>query len=182
METTAVATTTDPKAIDLAALSDEIEKTHHAYLRRELPRLKSLIRKAVAAHGPQHPELLELESVFGAFTAGLSDHMMKEEMILFPMCRELQSGTGQPAFHCGSIQNPIRVMIMEHDEAGAGLERMRALTGDYRPPADACAVYRELYASLEALEKDMSAHVYKENVLLFPAAAEREEKRMGNHD
>ena len=71
----------------------------------------------------------------------LDGHLAKEEMILFPLIRNLiggHSATGKQVFHCGSVQNPIRVMLQEHDSAGEGLVQIRRLTGGYVPPADAC--------------------------------------------
>jgi regulator of cell morphogenesis and NO signaling len=94
---------------------------------------------------------------------------MKEERVLFPMIRELAGATTAPSFHCGSVGNPIRMMLLEHDRAGELLARLRAVTDDYRPPADGCASYRALYRALEELEADTHLHVHKENNVLFPA-------------
>jgi regulator of cell morphogenesis and NO signaling len=100
--------------------------------------------------------------------------MLKEEQILFPMVRELEQAQGAPAFHCGTVRNPIAVMEHEHDDVGAALERLRALTSDFTPPADACNTFRATMAALEELERDMHVHIHKENSILFPRAAARE--------
>jgi regulator of cell morphogenesis and NO signaling len=98
--------------------------------------------------------------------------MIKEEAILFPMCKLLETATVAPHFHCGgTIQNPIRVMEQEHQDAGDALAEMRALTHDFTPPADACNTFRVLLDSLAELEADMHWHVHKENNILFPRAA-----------
>jgi regulator of cell morphogenesis and NO signaling len=97
-------------------------------------------------------------------------------MVLFPICRRLDSASGPQQFHCGSVQNPISVMIREHDDAGEALRRMRELTDDYTAPADACNTYRALFDSLKQLEFDMHRHVHKENSVLFPKAALAEAK------
>jgi regulator of cell morphogenesis and NO signaling len=86
--------------------------------------------------------------------------MMKEEMVLFPMIR---AGSG-------SVANPIRVMEHEHDSAGRALERMRAVTGNYALPADACNSYRALFAGLQEFEADLHQHIHLENNILFPRA------------
>jgi regulator of cell morphogenesis and NO signaling len=69
-----------------------------------------------------------------------------------------------------AVQQPIRVMLAEHDRAGELLERLRAATSSFAVPDDACASYRSLYERLEALELDTHLHVHKENHALFPAA------------
>jgi regulator of cell morphogenesis and NO signaling len=53
---------------------------------------------------------------------------------------------------------------------------MRATTGDYTPPADACTSYQTLYQALAGFEADLHRHIHLENNLLFPRAIEIEEK------
>jgi len=163
----------------LTELADHIEQTHHAYLKNELPRLEYLVNKVANRHGSHTPQLVELAQVFNAFKAELESHMQKEEVVLFPICRQLDSATGPQHFHCGSVENPIAVMIREHDDAGAALSRMRELTNNYTPPLDACNAYRALFDSLRQLEQDMHRHVHKENSILFPKTAELEAKLAG---
>ena len=160
----------------LAELADHIEATHHAYLKTELPRLEFLVNKVAMRHGEHNPKLVELKRVFAIFKAELETHMYKEEVILFPICRQLETATGPQRFHCGSVQNPIAVMVREHDDAGDALSRMRELTDNYTAPADACNTYRALFDSLRQLEEDMHRHVHKENSILFPKAVEAEAK------
>src|SRR5262249_36156390 len=149
-------------------LVDHIVTSHHGYLREALPRLDMLIEKVVGAHAGQHPELLQLRGVFRSFQRELETHMFKEEHILFPMCRELERAGAHPRFHCGSSQNPVRVMTMEHDDAGNALAAMRQLTHDFTAPEDACITYRAMLDGLAELEQDMHRHVHLENNILFP--------------
>jgi regulator of cell morphogenesis and NO signaling len=158
----------------LKDLADHIEQTHHAYLKNELPRLEYLVHKVASRHGSHTPALLELASIFDAFKAELESHMLKEESVLFPLCRKLDLESSPPPPYRVSIENPIAVMIREHDDAGAALARMRELTDDYTPPPDACNTYRALFDSLRQMEMDMHRHVHKENSILFPKAIEVE--------
>lgn len=163
----------------LAGLCDHVEATHHTYLKEELPRLAAMVQKVARVHGERHPEMVKVAAVFQPFVADMMQHMMKEEQILFPMIRHLESSSGPLCFHCGSVNNPIRVMVHEHDNAGHDLSQMRELTGGYVPPADACNTFRATLAALDRLEKDMHQHVHKENNILFPRAAELEASRQG---
>jgi regulator of cell morphogenesis and NO signaling len=164
----------DWASASLGELADHIEATHHAYLRQELPRLTGLIEKVVQAHGQQHPELHQVQNIFQTLRAELESHTWKEENILFPMCRELDTAEVPPRFHCGSIQNPIFVMEMEHDRAGEALRQLRTLTGGFIPPEDACNTYRAMLDALAHLEVDLHVHIHKENNILFPRAMEKE--------
>ena len=65
---------------------------------------------------------------------------------------------------------PITMLEAEHAEAGAALERMRAITGGYAPPEWACPTFRGLYYGLSQLEADLQLHVHLENNVLFPRA------------
>jgi len=165
----------DWSAMGPAELVDHLEATHHAYLHDALGRLGALVDKVTAVHGERHPELVEVQSLFGELRADLEPHLLREERVLFPMVRELGAATTAPSFQCGSLANPIRVMLAEHDTAGDLLARLRSATGDYAVPDDGCASYQALYAGLAELEADTHLHVHKENNLLFPAVLNAEQ-------
>jgi regulator of cell morphogenesis and NO signaling len=166
----------DWSSASLTDLSNHIEQTHHAYLKPELPRLEFLVNKIAYKHGTTRPQLIELATTFKAFKAELESHMQKEEVVLFPICRQLESAKAPTRFHCGSVQNPVSVMIREHDDAGDALKRIRNLTDEYTVPDDACSTYRATFDSLRELELDMHRHVHKENSILFPKVIELEQK------
>jgi len=158
-----------------AALVDHIESTHHRFLHEELPRLAALTDKVVDVHGTRHPELHDVQISFRALRDDLEPHLLKEEQVLFPMIRELAGATTAPTFHCGTLANPIRMMLLEHDGAGELLAELREITTGYEPPADACASYGALYRGLAEVEADTHLHVHKENNVLFPAVLALEE-------
>jgi len=158
----------------LTELCDHIQFTHHQYLKNELPRLNVMADKVADRHGASDSRLSQLAGVLGEFVQELSSHMQKEEMVLFPLIRAFDRGIGNSESHCGSIQNPIRMMEMEHDGAGSRLGAMRKLSDDFVAPDWACPTYRALLDGLHQLEGDMHSHVHKENSILFPRAIERE--------
>ena len=144
----------------------------------EIERLTPLMAKVVTRHGELHPELYELQSIFSALSASLLPHMQKEEMVLFPYIKMLSDSTeGKAPFappHFGTVENPIRMMMMDHDTDGERLRKMRSVTDDYALPEGACPSFTALYAGLEDLEKDLHRHIHLENNVLFPAAAKME--------
>lgn len=153
-------------------IADHIEQTHHAYLKTELPRLAAIIDKVLNAHGDRHPELAELSRVFTGFAAEMTDHMRKEEQVLFPAARRLDKATALDGFEW-LVPGPIHCLMHEHEEAGQALARMRQLTGGYLPPANACATFRVMLDSLARLEADTHQHVHKENNILFQKMQQR---------
>ena len=160
-----------------AALVDHLEQTHHRYLWDEMPRITALADKIVSVHGARHPELTEVADCFARIREDLEPHLLKEERVLFPMIRELSDAKEAPIFHCGTLRNPISVMLREHDAVGDLLAHMRQLTNDYQPPADGCATYAACFAALAELEADTHLHIHKENNVLFPLVARLEAER-----
>lgn len=164
----------EPEWEGMTGLVDHLESTHHAYLSVALPRLAALADKVAAVHGANHPELVEVASLVREIRADLEPHLDKEEQVLFPMIRELAAATTAPTFHCGSLANPVRVMLDDHDRVGELLAAIRAATGQYRVPDDGCGSYHALYSGLAELEADTHLHVHKENNELFPMVLEAE--------
>jgi len=168
----------DWRTASLTELADHIEATHHAYLKAELPRLSAMAAKVTRAHGVNHPWVIELANVLDGLVAELAQHLLKEERVLFPYCRMLDLDPAAPA-PLGTVANPIAMMEQEHDQAAVALSRLRALSRDYAPPADACNTFRAMLGGLAELEYDLHRHIHKENSILFPRAVAREAEGRG---
>jgi regulator of cell morphogenesis and NO signaling len=153
----------------LGELTRYIVDRHHAYVRRESPRVMELFTKVCRKHGPAHPELVALKVLFETMAGELDEHMWKEEHILFPYIQSLESGAGSTACF-GSVENPIAQMMADHENAGAILEKIRSLSNGHTPPQGACPTFRALYAALAEFERDLHWHVHLENNILFPRA------------
>jgi regulator of cell morphogenesis and NO signaling len=163
----------------LAALSVYIIDKHHYFTRQEIEHLEKLFDKVCSRHGDNHPELFEAQKTFYQLKQDLIPHMLKEEQVLFPYITRMEEAAGRglpvPPPFFGTFQNPVRMMMLEHDTAGELLRTLRATTGDYTPPADACISYQTLYQALSGFEADLHQHIHLENNLLFPRAIEMEE-------
>jgi regulator of cell morphogenesis and NO signaling len=161
-----------------AELIQHIVRNHHAYVRRESPRLEAMLTKVVAKHGPSHPEVAQIQELFLAVSQELSTHMLKEEQVLFPYIERMEqavlSGEGIPPAFFGSVKRPIANMVAEHDDAGALLAQIRSLSNEYSAPAGACPTFLGLYQGLHDFERDLHQHVHLENNILFPRAVETE--------
>ena len=162
-------------------LIDHIVQTHHVFTRKELDRLSSLMEKVARKHGEAHPELLDIKDKFYILNNELLPHMAKEEMVLFPYIKELDNATSRGRIaappHFGTVRNPVRMMMFEHDAAGDILRKMRELSSDYAVPEGACPSFAALYAGMEDLEKDLHQHIHLENNVLFEKAIELEDKQ-----
>ena len=174
----------DFQTLPLAELIVHILDTHHVFTKQEMTRLESLTKKVISAHGENHPELHKVGALFDTLCADLKPHMFKEEQILFPYILALASvnaeNSAAPFAAFGTVNNPIRKMMMEHDTAGQILRDLRAITSDYTTPEDGCISYRTLYEALEAFERDLHQHIHLENNILFPRAIELETRMTAN--
>jgi regulator of cell morphogenesis and NO signaling len=163
----------------LRDLVAHIVEKHHRFVRQETPRIESLMAKVAAKHGPTHPEILQIESLFTAIGQELSTHMRKEEQVLFPYIERMEqavlSGNPAPPAFFGSVKGPIANMVAEHDDAGALLSQIRELSNGYTAPGEACPTFLALYHGLEGFERDLHHHIHLENNILFPRAVEMEQ-------
>ena len=171
----------DWKAVPLADRIAHINNTHHKYTREEIVRLGPLFEKVCRVHGANHAELMKMRDDFQALAQELTTHMMKEERVLFPFIERMEEAliAGDPVIPApfGTVNNPISMMMHEHDTAGNLLRSMRALSADYEPPEGACFSYRTLYSALQEFERDLHQHIHLENNILFPRAVEMEKAR-----
>ena len=159
--------------LSMTEMCDEIESTHHKYLKAELPRLATLLAKVRQVHGAKYAWLSDLEAAYQRLFQELVPHMFKEENILFPAIRQLDQRGPKPFFPFGSINNPIHMMEHEHRDAGDALEQIREATSEFTIPDDACNTVRALLDGLRELESDLHRHIHKENNILFPFASEK---------
>jgi regulator of cell morphogenesis and NO signaling len=170
---------TDWNAEPLADVIGHIVKKHHAYVQSEIPRLLHLSGKVSSKHGPAHPETVKVNELFETLASELTTHLMKEEQILFPYVVRLEESSIEKAPvipSCfGKVENPIQMMVMEHDNAGDILRELRSATSNYRLPEDACTSYRTLYTGLLEFEADLHQHIHLENNILFPRAIAMEQ-------
>lgn len=158
----------------LSKLAAYIVGKHHLFTRDELARLDALLSKVCSAHGQNHSELFRIQTLFQDLNRDLIPHMQKEEMVLFPYIEQMEAaaseGRAAPVPFFGTVQNPIRMMMMEHETAGEILKQIRQLSGGFSVPEDGCISYQTLYKALDEFEKDLHQHIHLENNILFPRA------------
>lgn len=174
---------TTEKYVDYASwpldlLADYIEKKHHRYVESTAQTLIDYLNKLCSVHGGNHPELFEINKEFNLSARELTAHMKREELILFPFIRKMVTAKNnnqqlqQPGF--GTVQNPIQMMMQEHDIEGERFRKMASLSNNYTPPADACNTYKVTLSLLKEFEEDLHLHIHLENNILFPNALKLE--------
>jgi regulator of cell morphogenesis and NO signaling len=162
----------------LETLANHIVSTHHTYVKRELPRLAGLAQRVVNRHGDTQPELPLIQGKLAQLDEELTQHLTKEEVILFPYVAKLERATtdgGAIPHGCfGTVANPIAMMTSEHDAAGALIAEIRELSHQFTTPVGACPTYHAFYDGLREFEQDLHQHIHLENNILFPRAIKLE--------
>ena len=146
---------------DTYALITFIETRFHAVHRRELPDLVRLARQVEASQKTHPAAPLGIADLLQCIEWDLESHMQKEEQGLFPSMRHGEHPA--PA--------AIALMLDDHEDHAANLQRLRALTRDFSVPGDACPTWNALYAGIRKLADDLMAHIRIENDVLFPRFA-----------
>ena len=139
-----------------SGIIDHILPRYHDTHRRQLEELVPLAEKVAGVHAGKFPA--EVVSLLHTIQNELLSHMMKEERILFPM---LKQGAGRAA------AMPVRMMMHEHTEHEAALERLLEVTGNLQAPADACRSWQHLYSLTQELVDDLRDHIDLEDNILF---------------
>ena len=161
-------------------LIDYIINTHHEYVRKNLPNIKEFLTKTVTKHSGNHPELKKILQLYTLVAQDLLLHLQKEEEILFPYIKNLNSNKNTfpndevPVL--GNIDNLIEMMEHEHEQAGNAFQIIRSLSNNLTPPIDACKTYKITYSLLNEFEDNLHLHVHLENNILFLKAISIQEQ------
>ncbi|MCC7332470.1 MAG: hemerythrin domain-containing protein, partial [Flavobacteriales bacterium] len=165
---------------ELGFLADYILNTHHKYVREANDIIIQYSDKVAKVHGHHYSETIEINKLFHEIANELNMHMHKEEQVLFPFIKEIanakKNGTTLSPPPFGTIKNPIRMMEMEHTDAGEILFKIKDLSNNHTPPEGACNTFKALYAKLEEYQNDLFQHIHLENNILFPKSIALEEE------
>ncbi len=156
-----------------------IENVHHTYVRESLPLISQYANKVAKVHGHHYKEVVTINQLFHEVANELTSHLQKEEQVLFPFIKQLvtakKENTKNITAPFGTVNNPIKMMEHEHENAGDTFKEISRLTNNYTPPAEACNTFKALYAKLEEFEQDLHQHIHLENNILHPKAIELEQ-------
>lgn len=163
----------------LSDVMDYIVQKHHAFCRRAVatiePRLADLLRQ----RGEDLPELKRIKALFAKLSTELLRHLVKEEDTLFPYIARMEQaasrGESLPRPSYGTIANPVRMMMMEHDVSNEDFKQIRYVTNNYECPSNSSSAHNTLYQALRELEEDLQVHSELEDKVLFPRAIALEE-------
>jgi len=162
---------------NLDFLADYIVNTHHSYVRKTIPDIRSYAEKVAKVHGAYHPELLEINKLAQEVCDEMSEHMVKEETVLFPYVKHIVNTKGKGYVKFDSlddVKEPIDIAVTEHELVGGNMDKIKELSNNFKVPDDGCASYAYLFKTLNEFEDDLHIHIHLENNILFPKALDME--------
>lgn len=170
----------DYKSWPSAQLVDYIVEKHHTYIEETTPLIIRYLDKLCKVHGARHPELHEVNRLFNESAVDLAQHMKKEESVLFPWIKGMDSASddtaNKPFSFDRMIQQPVHMLMHEHENEGDRFQRIETLTNQYQVPDDGCSTYKVAYQMLRDFQNDLHLHIHLENNILFPKAIELDGK------
>lgn len=174
-------TVSDWSQADAEELIDYLKTQHHAYLRRELPRLEDLLARAIATGSGHGTALDALQPVLVSFKKAIEEHLAVEEEILFPRVRAAENNVAGAYVVSAAGEISVDAIAMtqmksEHSLVEAATEEIRALTGNFELSEDACPDLAALYEGLGGLVVKLREHVDLEDAFLWPAEVAQEAK------
>ena len=155
----------------LTQVVENIESSHHAFLRETMPMISELLNRVLNAHGAHDVRLAELHELFRNMSEELENHMLHEEEALFPMCRDMEIDGKIKPTRCGdAVGGPIACMENDHERAKEQLAKLALLTDNFTVPDFACMTYRNMLEQLSSFSQNTAVHIHKEDKVLFPRA------------
>jgi|GEM_PF-184734 len=166
---------------NLDFLMDYIIHVHHAYLKTILPLLRVRIQELMTKHQGKYSYLPELMDIFRKLEMETWPHLSQEEEIAFPYIRQMEYAYNNKEAYAGllvrTLSKPVEELIKHnHRLMTEYLGRIREITGNYEPPANACTTHKAVYALLGEIDRDLSKHLYLENDILLPKAIAMEKE------
>jgi len=164
---------------NLDFLADYIVNTHHSYVKKTIPDIRGYAEKVAKVHGAHHPELLEINKLAQEVCDEMSEHMIKEETVLFPYVKHIVNTKGKGYVKFDSLDNvkePIDIAVTEHELVGGNMDKIKDLSNNFKVPEDGCASYAYLFKTLNEFEDDLHIHIHLENNILFPKVLKLEKE------
>jgi regulator of cell morphogenesis and NO signaling len=157
-------------------MSQFMEQKHHSYASEQLPYIKELIKKSMAAHGSEMPELHKIKSLFNRLYKLISSHIRQEEIDLYPEVRKKYKSfiidenlvLNSPI----NFEINIQSLSIEHTLISNIFREIRKNSHNYKTQKKDCNTLKSTFLSLELLEKDWSLHQKIEEKILYPKIIE----------
>jgi len=163
---------------NLIELMEFIVSTHHSFVRNALQKILNYSNQVELNNLIDKPN--ELNGLIEHLFQDMHNHMEKEERILFPLIKYLveteKFGERPKTRNYGTVRNPIRQMLSEHETALEIIKKIRNVLTKARNDKINNDPLALLFPLISEFETDLQKHIHLENDILFPRIIELENK------
>lgn len=156
----------------LTELIDSLMECHREVLERAMPMLRQLIE--AAPDGSTAMPRADLMDAYRNFRGVVERHIQHEDQVVFNLIKSLDDSDKLNIFHCKSIGRPIGVMVHEHKNVFAALDRLRHMAEEYEANTDPNQHAIDIVTAVTTLEHDLRSCFETEEQIVFPRAIARE--------
>lgn len=160
---------------------DYIFHVHHSYIKIFGPRLQQILFNYVEGHKTKYPHLVDVQKTFHALLNALLEHTKKEDEVIFPYIKQINSSYKQKATYGPLLVRTLKKSLAdvtgkEHTQIAELLTALREAANNYVFPEDACTNHQVIYHKLKEFDADLVQHKHLENNILFPKATQMEKE------
>ncbi|WP_336516638.1 DUF542 domain-containing protein [Pollutibacter soli] len=166
-------------------LTAYIVNVHHHFIREALPEAVSVVGQFAEHHEKKFPHMQEVTQLLKNLHEEIIPRLSYEEDVLFPyMCQvehAFENNGDYGRLLVKTLRKPLEQMSLQHHQLiNETILRLRELTTDYLPVAGACLSHRLSMQLINAIDNDLSQHIYLENEILIPRVLSREKSLLGH--
>ena len=157
-------------------LANYIIERYHGPTYDETERITLLGDAVVEAHGDGHgPLVSRVVMLWNNLAKELLSHMRKEEMVIFPLVRQIEEGVVDEELGDLNelVTDTIASMKNEHQFSDGVLADLRTLTDDYATPPVDCPLWRAWWHALHTFDRDLRMHSHLEDDILFARMSDK---------
>ena len=160
-------TKTNVQNVSLHKEVDAIVTEYHNYFRNNLPGISTILSSCIKIDKAVAPQLDIIYKHFVEFKVLLEQHISKEKFILFPVIEKL-SLDGELSFIVNDFKKIYQKIWNDINRLSSILMKIKTLTNNYKPAANASQSLKQCYMDLNLLEQNCKRYFEIEKKYLKP--------------
>jgi regulator of cell morphogenesis and NO signaling len=143
-----------------------ISAKHHKYQQTMISSIKVHLHASEKIDAAKFPSVKTSGEIFSSIQEQLTNHLHKEEQMLFPFAEELKAN--KKSLVASLMEKPIKKLKKEHETILATFDRLRKTNAEYHLGAGWSPTGKLAMLEMEELEIDVKKCIALEENILFP--------------
>jgi regulator of cell morphogenesis and NO signaling len=159
----------------ISTILDYLKKSHRYYLDKKIPEIELSLKDIVRTSHQGNQMMYTLGNLFIAYKKKLTEHIVSEEVELFPYIEFIIQQLKNDTIDCyafGKIHAKFSIQIFEdsHTNVEEDIEKTKHTIMKFSPTQSSAMSYRIFLNQLELFEQDLHRHSIIEDHVLVPKA------------